>query len=436
METIFAPASGSQRAGVAVIRVSGPQAAASWKALTNRAVPPPRMATYAVFFNSANKTALDRGLGIFFAGPASFTGEDVIEYHVHGGRAVVRAFLDALAHIPGCRLAEPGEFTRRAFENGKLDLTAAEAVADLIDAETEAQRVQALDQLGGSLETLYRGWAERLKTYLAHQEADIEFPDEGLPEKLSETLRPKVGALADEIRVHLDDRRGERLRDGIRVAILGAPNAGKSSLLNALAQRDAAIVSDEAGTTRDIIEVHLDLRGYPVILIDTAGLRETENRIEAEGVKRARRAALESDIRVLLFDGAEKAVDAETWALKNDEAILVVTKKDRPSSLHLAGALHLSAQTGEGLDQLLNTLTVRVESMFGARVASHALTRPRHRAHLSDALAALTRAQNAALPELAAEDLRLGLRALGALTGRVHVEELLDTVFRDFCIGK
>lgn len=260
MDTIFALASGSWRAGVAVIRVSGAQAANTFKHLTGQALPSPRVATLATLSDGGR--AIDRALVLYFQAPASFTGEDVVEYHVHGGRAVINALLASLGRQVGCRLAEPGEFTRRAFENGKLDLTEAEAVADLIDAETEAQRVQALDQLEGKLSELYRGWTEALKKALAHQEADIEFPDEDLPGGISDGLKPGVQKILSDIRAHLDDKRqGERLRDGVRVAIIGAPNAGKSSLLNAMAARDVAIVSPEAGTTRDVLEAHLNLAG-------------------------------------------------------------------------------------------------------------------------------------------------------------------------------
>lgn len=429
MDTIFAVASGLQRAGVTIIRVSGPTALLTYKNLTHRPLPQPRVATSGTFRDPETGALLDKGVALFFKGPSSFTGEDVVEYHVHGGPAVVKGFLDVLAQQPECRLAQPGEFTRRAFENGKMDLTAAEAVADLIAAETEAQRTQALDQLSGNLARLYQDWAERLKKILAHQEADIEFPDEDMPAQLSETLKAPIDALTAEIKAHLNDgRRGERLRDGIRIAILGAPNAGKSSLLNALAQRDVAIVSDEAGTTRDVLEVHLNLGGYPVILTDTAGLRATENKIEAEGIRRARKAADEADIKLVLFDGAQPE-DAATKALVDDESVVVYTKAD------LAKKKGISSVTGEGLGDLLTTLTQKVSTLFAPK-SGPSLTRERHRLALTQTVEALERARSAQLPELAAEDLRMALRALGGITGLVHVEELLDKIFKDFCIGK
>ncbi len=454
MDTIYAVASGLQRAGVTIIRVSGPAALLTYKNLTHRPVPPPRTAVFGSFRvpvadatdknsgRGAPKTGaiLDRGMVLFFETPSSFTGEDVIEYHLHGGMAVVKGFLEALSHMPECRLAAPGEFTRRAFENGKMDLTAAEAVADLINAETEAQRTQALEQLNGTLARFYENWAENLKKILAHQEADIEFPDEDMPAKVSEKLRPEIETLIKEIKHHLDDkRRGERLRSGALIAILGAPNAGKSSLLNALAQRDVAIVSEEAGTTRDIIEAHLDLGGYPVILADTAGLRETASKVEAEGINRARKLAGEADIRVVLFDGTAPAPDKDTLEVMDDEAIVVFTKSDltKERDRHIAGkkTIWLSSTTGGGIDKLLAALTEKVSTLFAPRQGP-SLTRERHRLALEETVKALERSLSATLPELAAEDLRLALRSLGAVTGTVHVEDLLDRIFKDFCIGK
>jgi len=449
MDTIFAVASGLQRAGVSIIRVSGPAALLTYKNLSHRPVPPTRTAVFGSFRVPETGKLLDRGMALYFEAPNSFTGEDVIEYHVHGGTAVVRGFLDVLARQSECRLAAPGEFTRRAFENGKMDLTAAEAVADLIDAETEAQRVQALEQLGGNLARLYEGWAESLKKILAHQEADIEFPEEDMPAQVSEKLKPEIIKLIKEVHTHLDDgHRGERLRNGVLIAILGAPNAGKSSLLNALARRDVAIVSEEAGTTRDIIEAHLDLGGYPVILADTAGLRATESKIEAEGIRRARKLAGEADVRVVLFDGTQ-APDSETLNVVDKDAIVVLTKSDitqrhsresgNPGEQIPAFAgmtiISISSTTGEGIDRLLAALAQKVSTLFTPRTGP-SLTRERHRLALEETVTALERSLTAPLPELAAEDLRLSLRSLGAITGTVHVEELLDRVFKDFCIGK
>lgn len=433
MDTIFSLVTGSYRAGVAVVRVSGDLALETLRILSGNENPKPRMAHVAVLKDPGSDKILDLGLAVYFMAPRSFTGEDIVEYHLHGGRSVIESVLAVLGQIKGCRLALPGEFTKRAFENEKIDLTEAEAIADLIDAETEAQRLLALEQLGGSLSKLYAGWTETLTKILAHQEADIEFPDEDLPQGLSDTLKPEIKKLLAGIESHLDDgRRGERLRTGIFIAIIGAPNAGKSSLLNALTQRDVAIVSDEAGTTRDVIEVHLDLAGYPVILADTAGLRAAGGKIEAEGIKRARRAAENADLKVALFDATLPEQDAETLKLVDDNTIVAFTKTDLAPNKEGFG---ISVMTGEGIDQLLKKLTAKVLVRFKQQ-SGPALTRERHREALEETKTALQRSLAATSPELAAEDLRLGLRALGRITGKVHVEEMLDKIFKDFCIGK
>jgi tRNA modification GTPase len=346
-----------------------------------------------------------------------------------------------LASLPGLRIAEPGEFSRRGFENGKFDLTAAEAIADLVDADTAAQRRQALRQMEGELGRLYDGWRHRLTRSLAHLEADIDFPDEDLPEGIAVMVRPELEALAGEIASHLNDnRRGERLRDGIHIAILGAPNAGKSSLLNVLARREAAIVSERAGTTRDVVEVHLDLGGFPVVLADTAGLREAADEIESEGIRRALDRAANADLKLAVFDAAAlPELDAQTLAVVDGQTLVVLNKMDCASELvHEIGgkaAMPVSARTGQGLPELLRSLTSAVQTRFEAPGVP-ALTRARHRGALEECAASLHRAMSADLPELAAEDVRLASRALGRITGRVDVEDLLDVIFRDFCIGK
>ena len=433
--TIFALASGAGAAGVAVVRVSGPGAGAALAALTGRPLPRPRVATRRRLVDPGTAETLDEALVLWMPGPASFTGEDVVELHIHGGRAVVAGVVEALGRRAGLRPAEPGEFTRRAFETGRMDLTAAEAVADLVAAETAAQRRQALRQMGGALARLYDGWRERLVRALAHVEAAIDFPDEDLPGGILGAATGEVAALEVAIGAHLDDGgRGERLRAGVSVAIVGAPNAGKSSLLNALAGRDVAIVSARAGTTRDVIEVHLDLAGCPVILADTAGLRETDDEIEAEGVRRARARAAAADLTVALFD-ATTAPDDATRALVGPETIVVRSKADLGAPLGGIGGLPVSARTGAGLAELLARLTMAVTDRFAA-ADQPALTRARHRSALTEARDALARSRSARLPELAAEDLRLAARALGRITGRIDVEDLLDVIFRDFCIGK
>lgn len=440
-DTIFAPATAPGRGGVAVIRVSGPAAGPAVEVLGAGTLPPARSATLVRLTDPAGGEHIDTGLVLWFPAPRSFTGEDVVEFHVHGGRAVTSALIEALGRLPGLRPAEPGEFSRRAFENGKFDLTEAEAVADLVDAETSAQRRQALRQMEGELGRLYETWRGKLVRALAHAEADMDFPEEDLPSSLSGTVRPVLEELAAGIAAHLaDGGRGERLREGIAIAILGAPNAGKSSLLNALARRDAAIVSERAGTTRDVVEVHLDLGGYPVLVADTAGLREAGDEIEGEGIRRALLRAERADLKLAVFDATVLPVaDARTAALIDDRTIVVVNKADRvpgidPSVLG-SGALAVSAVTGEGLSALLERLTGLVERRFGIG-GGPALTRIRHRSALEECGAALKRALTATYPELAVEDMRLASRALGRITGRVDVEELLDVIFRDFCIGK
>jgi tRNA modification GTPase len=436
-DTVFALASGSGRAAVAVLRVSGPRAGEALSALAG-ALPRPREAVLRTLRHPATREPLDRALVLWFPAPRSYTGEDSAELHLHGGPAVIEAMAGALL-AAGARPAEPGEFTRRAFLHGKLDLTAAEGIADLIAAETEAQRRQALRQAEGGLAALHRDWARRLTALLARQEAFIEFEEEDLPHDLDARVAAEAAALRTELLAHLDGAaRGERVREGLSIAILGAPNAGKSSLLNALAGRDAAIVSPEAGTTRDVVEVRLVLAGVPATLADTAGLREAPGSIEAEGVRRARLRAGEADLRLLVF-AADAEPDAETLTLaEGADALVVVNKLDLaavPEALARFEPLPVSARTGEGVAGLRARL--EAEAARRAGVADTAgLTRARHRAAVEEGCAWLARVPEAPLPELRADALRGALSALGRLTGRVGVEEILDVVFGEFCIGK
>lgn len=423
-DTIFAVASGAGRAAVTVLRISGPAAGAMLAGLAG-SLPAPRTAALRTL-RDRHGERLDRALALWFPAPASYTGEDCAELQVHGGRAVVNGVADALAAL-GARPAEAGEFTRRAFLNGKMDLVAAEAVADLIDAETSAQRRQALEQLEGLLGGLYRGWAARLTRLLAWQEALIDFPDEDLPPEVAAASDGELAALCCEIAAHLDDgRRGERLREGLVFAIAGAPNVGKSTLINALAERDVAIVSPLAGTTRDVLEVRVVLGGVPVTLLDTAGLRDTADPVEAEGVRRARARAAAADLVIDVRDGA--AADA-----KDTPGRLVVRNK---SDLGGGGGdLAVSALTGEGLAALRDALAAEALRLTG-RSGPPPLTRARHRAALTAALARLEQAKSAPLPELRGEDLRAALYEVGRITGQVGVEGVLDAVFSQFCIGK
>lgn len=446
IDTIYAPATGAGRAAVAVIRVSGPGSRQAVQALAGR-VPRPRQAVLRrLRYREAD---LDEALVLWFESPSSYTGEDAAEFHVHGGRAVVAAVLEALA-AQGLRMAEPGEFTRRAFENGKLDLAQAEGVADLIDAETDAQRRQALGQLGGALGQRYDRWRDLLIHALAMLEAAVDFPDEELPEDVAERARPGLRALLSEIDEALADAvRGRKVREGYRIALVGAPNAGKSTLLNGLAERDAAIVTATPGTTRDIIEVPLVLGGYKVLVADTAGLRVTEDSIEAEGVRRARAWAAEADLRLWVFDAASFHVKQD-WAedLATPQDWVVINKIDLVDAERLSElqavlgeggrrVITLAARKPGGVASLLAALNEHViDSLSGAEFP--AATRIRHAERLTEARGLIERAlSDAGLEvELAAEDVRLAARALGRITGRVDPEDVLEKVFSSFCIGK
>jgi len=400
-----------------------------------------RRATRARLF-ARDGEQIDEGLALWFPAPASFTGEDVAELHIHGGRAVVGGVLEALGCCEGLRPAEPGEFTRRAFEHGKLDLTAAEALADLVNAETVGQRRQALRQLQGELGAVYDSWRDRLIRAVAHLEATIDFSDEDLPGGIEEEIRGQIVTLSGEIERHLEDgHRGERLRDGIYLVIIGPPNAGKSSLLNIITRREAAIVSGQPGTTRDVVEVALDIGGYPVVIADTAGLRDATEEVEKEGVRRARMRARGADLTVAVFDGSIwPTVDELTGELLDSKTIAVVNKSDLgraqpPVDVGGFPALAVSALTGEGINPLIAAIERGVAARFHLQ-GTPALTRVRHRTALEECRGSLHRAATAAGAELVAEDLRLAARALGRITGRVDVEEILDVIFRDFCIGK
>jgi tRNA modification GTPase len=513
-DTIYALSSGRPPAAIAVIRISGPRAGAALRALTGK-LPSPRKAALARVRDPASSALIDEALALWFPGPHSETGEDIAELQLHGGRAVIAAVLAALSRVEGLRPAEAGEFTRRAFENGKLDLTAVEGLADLVAAETEGQRRQALRQWQGALRLPAEAWRDELIKALALVEARIDFSDEDLPENLLAPALAMTGSLADEIAGALaDGERGERLREGLVVAIAGPPNAGKSTLLNRIARREAAIVSPYAGTTRDVIEVHLDLGGWPVTLLDTAGIRETEDPVELEGVKRARARAETADLVLWVVEASSPVIPGrpvgpgpesspvhsapgfraptfgrprndesklkspenpqrqpETWLIRNKVDVLMdpqhsnepkrrsiqksegeaistkslknmvkgeLTNKNELVLTKNELEYNISAVTGEGFEALLAQLARHAEG-FLAGAESALVTRERHRRALEDALAALNRAQTpavAAHEDLLAEELRIASRALGRLTGRVDVEDILDVIFRDFCIGK
>jgi tRNA modification GTPase len=450
--TIFALSSGRPPAAIAVVRVSGPRAGVALEKLIGR-VPAPRKATLARVRDPASGDVIDEALALWFPAPRSETGEDVAELQLHGGQAVIAGVLDALASIEGCRPAEAGEFTRRAFENGRLDLTAVEGLADLIAAETAAQRRLAFRQLKGLIGDRAEAWRRRLIEALALVEAGIDFSDEAdVPEDLLGPALHAAQQLRGEIAgVLADGRRGERLRDGLVVAIAGPPNAGKSTLLNRLARREAAIVSPYAGTTRDVIEVHLDLDGYPVTLLDTAGIRDSAEPVEQEGVRRARERAAAADLVLWVIDGSaaesgangrpERFAKTEVWLVRNkiDQSFesACASTSNRPNS-ESKFTLTISALKGIGMDALTAALSAYAKTFFAA-TESAVITRARHRQALQKTVAALDRAlaqDHSAGEELIAEELRAAATALGRLTGRVDVEDILDVIFRDFCIGK
>lgn len=443
LETIFALSSATGRAGVAVVRVTGSRAGSAIDRLTGDR-PPPRYAALRTLRDPTTGTEIDRGIVLWLPGPESFTGEDCAEFHTHGGPAVISALLTALAAIDGFRLAEPGEFSRRAFANGKMDLAQAEGLADLIVAETEAQRRQALTQAGGTLSSLYDDWRTRLIDASALTEAAIDFSDEGdVASDAIEKARTAIMQVLPEIQAHLDDNhRGEIVRDGFRVALVGPPNVGKSSLLNALARRDVAIVSAEAGTTRDVVDVRLDLNGYPVVVSDTAGLRAEAGDIEREGMRRAREAAHQAQLVLWLVDATDPS-DHDPAALETPDGgvVTVVTKADLvpvDGSAAERGDVVISSKTGAGLTDLIALITGRVAQRLDAVAPAPALTQLRHRQAVRQCVKDLETflAGDPAHAELRAEDLRRAATALGRITGRVDVEDVLDQVFGRFCIGK
>ena len=450
--TIFALSSGRPPAAIAVVRISGPQARRALERLTGR-VPQPRQATLVRVRESASGEVIDEALALWFPAPASETGEDVAELQLHGGHAVIAGVLKSLSAVKDCRMAEPGEFTRRAFENGKLDLTAVEGLGDLIAAETAAQRRQAFQQLKGLIGDRAEAWRQRLIQALALVEARIDFSDEAdVPEDLITPGMKIARALRDEIAAALaDGGRGERLRDGLVVAIAGPPNAGKSTLFNRLARREAAIVSPFAGTTRDVIEIHLDLDGYPVTVLDTAGIRDSAEPVEQEGVRRARERAAAADLVLWVIDPSagdlaangypENLANAEIWLVRNKidladaSSCVKITRHDNNEYKFI---LSISALTGQGFEALSGALSAYAKTYFASTEAA-VITRARHRHALEDSVAALDRAlarNHSTAEELIAEELRSAATTLGRLTGRVDVEDILDVIFRDFCIGK
>ncbi|MDA9442252.1 tRNA modification GTPase MnmE [Bradyrhizobium sp. CCBAU 51745] len=443
-QTIFALSSGRPPSAIALVRVSGPQAALALTLLAGR-LPTPRQASRRVLRDGTGQP-IDEAVVLWFPGPASATGEDIAEFHVHGGRAVLAALFTAISLIPNTRAADPGEFTRRAFENGKLDLTEAEGLDDLIHADTDRQRRQALRQLQGLLGDRARDWRERIIEASALIEAGIDFSDEGdVPAELRAPAVEAIQALCDEIaKVLAAQGHSERLRDGLVVAIAGEPNVGKSTLMNQLARREVAIVSPHAGTTRDVIEVQLDLDGYPVTVIDTAGIRETDDPVEQEGVRRARARADDADLVLWLVEG-DRAADPDAVRLlrrseegdRPDGSVWIVRNKIDLGGADSRGEFAISASRGDGIAELVDAL-VKVASDFFGTTEGGMVTRTRQRDLLSQASDSLRRSLELVEEgeELAAEELRAAAYALGRLLGRVDVEDVLGAIFQKFCIGK
>lgn len=444
-KTIYALSTVLGKSGVAIIRISGKEALQVVRLMTNLN-PNNIKARYAYFTDLKDlikSQTLDKCLLLYFKAPNSFTGEDIVELQIHGSRAVISSVLNNLSRIPEFRMAEPGEYSKRAFYNQKMDLTEAEGLADLIDAETEAQQKYALRQMEGSLKNLYDDWRTQLVTIMAHLEAYIDFPDEEIPESVVNSLNNTVFKLREAIRKHLSgDTIGERLREGFRVVIVGRPNAGKSSLLNTFAQRDVVIVSDIAGTTRDAVDIHLDLNGYPVIITDTAGIRKTEEAIEKQGVEIAYRKINDADLLICLFDASQDTVQvfdniAKTYG---DKMVYVANKVDnltseQCSNIKKQDILLISAKHHQGIDLLLQKITKVIEDKFTSN-SNLLITRARYREALSQALQSLDLFDLDKEIELSAEDIRLAAREIGKITGRIEIDEILDKIFGSFCIGK
>lgn len=438
-ETIFALSSGKGKAGVAVIRISGEDVASIFESFSIKK-PQARLASLQKIKNPNTSEIIDNCLILYFNAPNSFTGEETVELHLHGSIAVVQEVLDVLENISNFRLAEAGEFSKRAFENGKMDLVQAEGLADLIESETTAQKNQAIRQIEGKLSDIYENLREQIIEIMAFIEAFVDFPDEDIPDDLDNQAQEKVSNIIQKINSLINNNRGEKLRSGAVAAIIGAPNAGKSTLLNYLSERDVAIVSDIAGTTRDSIEVHLNISGYPLTIIDTAGIRETEDIIEKEGVKRAIEKAENADFKIILFDSS-KEIDANILSLKQDDDILVLTKSDISveGKSKLKNAIEISVKDEIYLDILLQKLSDKLAKLMDTK-EDVLVTRSRHKSELKNTVKVLQEFMDSRIHkesiELCAEHLRAATYHLGKITGKIGVEDLLDKIFSDFCIGK
>ena len=432
--TIFALSTASGVAGLAVVRVSGHLALTALKTISRKSHFDPNVLTRASFYDSENGNLIDRGLAVYFAKPKSFTGEDVVEFHIHGGRATVDLLLKTLSGINQLRLAEPGEFSKRAFINNKMDLTGIEAMGDLINAQTELQHNQALSQMDGSLNKLYLSWRKSLIELVAYLEADIDFAEEDIPDDVLKNINEKIEKLLVEMNEHINQRnQGEILRDGYRVAIVGTPNVGKSSLINLLANRDVAIVSDREGTTRDALEVRLNIAGFPVVFTDTAGLRQTSDEIEKKGIEITQKKIDEANLVIELFDDPTKLNF-------HDERLTILNKCDLNNKENKIydRAINISVTTGDGIDHLIKQISDKVSNNFGS-YSDTIPTKTRYILGVQNSIQSLLNAKTIDLKnnsELMVEELRLAIQEIGKITGHVDVEEYLEVIFKDFCIGK
>jgi tRNA modification GTPase len=442
--TIFALSTGQGISGIAVIRVSGKNTSEVIKKITGSKLPVPRLATLKKFNKNGAKKLIDEGIIIWFPAPNSYTGEDLAEFHVHGSRAVVEAMHSAISKVKNCRLAEPGEFTKRAFQNGRINLLKAESIADLITAETEIQRKQALKIMSGRSSDKFNSWREKLKKILSHIEAKIDFPDEDLPKNIMQDIQKTSNHVLSEIKKTLNDQRvGERIREGFKIAIVGPPNSGKSSLLNYFSKRDAAIVSEIAGTTRDVIETHLNFDGYPVIVSDTAGIRRSKNEIEKKGIKIALKRAEDADLRLVIVSTKNVDFTSVLKGLLTQNAILVVNKSDLikgklNNKFNKYDHVLISIKKDINLNKLIQKIKSKLKNKFSTN-EDILITRERHRQNLINCVIHLekfNKKKSSQDFDKAAEDLRLATRHLGMIVGKVNVEELLGSIFNDFCIGK
>ena len=442
--TIYALSSGPGTSGVSIIRVSGPDTVKVIKTLTNKEIPVPRMATLRKINNINTSELIDEGIIIWFPGPESYTGEDMAEFHVHGGKAVVMAVQEAISNIENCKLAEPGEFTKLAFQNGKINLLKAESIADLISAETEIQRKQAVKIMKGKSSEKFNELREKLLKILSFVEAKIDFPEEDLPEENLEKIKKDSSEVLNEINKILNDQRvGEIIREGFKIAIVGPTNAGKSSLLNNLSNREVAIVSEMAGTTRDVVETHLNIDGYPVIISDTAGIRDSKDEIEKKGIKLSLNKAENADLKLVVIDGKNPNLSGFLNDLLKKDAILVVNKSDLikeklDKEISKFNYVLISLKNNLNIDKLIEKIKDQLKNKFISE-EDILITRERHRQHLVqciDHLKNFLKKNNKKDFDKAAEDLRLATRHLGMIVGKVDVEEILGSIFNDFCIGK